>query len=144
VVAHLSGLLVVVCVAAAVLEQSAPPRQSLAPKSSETAKKDEDIEKHDRPKIPITPPRCFYKPSPRFTKEAIKAGFEGPVEVNVVIELDGSLSNVRLKNPIGFGLDKDIVKAVKTWRCKPATYDGKPARTPIPIEIRFRLKQSAK
>jgi TonB family protein len=37
------------------------------------------------------------------------------------------------------GLDEQAIEAVKTWRFRPATLDGKPVDAQIAVEVNFRL-----
>ena len=83
---------------------------------------------------------CYYTPSPEYSEEARKTKYQGAVVVEIVIELDGRISNARVVKGVGMGLDENAVTTVKTWRCKPAAGpSGKPVRTLVPVEVTFRL-----
>ena len=75
-----------------------------------------------------------------YTKEARKADFQGVVVVEAVIELDGRLSNLKIIKSPGLGLDQKVLETLAKWKCKPATRDGRPVRTSVPIEIGFRSR----
>jgi TonB family protein len=77
---------------------------------------------------------------PPQTKEAKKAKFQGVVRVEGIVNLDGHISNLRVDNPLGFGMEDVIVKTMKTWKCDPGIGpEGKPIPMLIPFELNFRL-----
>lgn len=85
-------------------------------------------------------PTCYYKPDPPYSEEARKAKYQGIVVVEVIIETDDRVTNVRVAKSPGLGLDEKTIETVRTWRCKAATGpNGKPVRTSVPIEVSFRL-----
>ena len=85
-------------------------------------------------------PSCSYTPNPPYTKEARDAKFQGVVRVEAIVMPDGSVTNIRIMKSPGMGLDESILETLKTWKCTPATYNGKLVPTKIPIELNFRLK----
>jgi protein TonB len=85
-------------------------------------------------------PVCFYAPTPEYSDEARKVKYQGAVTVMGVVGVDGKVTNIKVVQGVGMGLDENAVAAVKTWRCKPATGpNGKPVPTLVPIEVTFRL-----
>jgi len=85
-------------------------------------------------------PSCYYKPDPPYSEEARKAKYQGIVVVEVIIETDDRVTNVRVAKSPGLGLDEKTIETVRTWRCKAAAGpNGKPVRTSVPIEVSFRL-----
>ena len=92
------------------------------------------------PPLPVDPrvrehPSCYYMPNAPYTTQAKAANFQGVVLVDAVVQIDGSVGNmVILKSP-GLGLDENILKTMKTWKCRPA----KGEKGPIPARVRFEL-----
>jgi TonB family protein len=83
---------------------------------------------------------CSYMPNPPYTKEAKAAKFQGAVRVDVIIRPEGNLTDLRIMNPAGMGLDESVLQTLKTWKCKAAIGpEGKPLPTRVTIEINFRL-----
>jgi protein TonB len=39
-----------------------------------------------------------------------------------------------------YGLDEEAAKAIKQWRFKPGTKDGKPVNVRVEVELTFTLK----
>jgi len=87
-----------------------------------------------------TIPLCYYMPHPPYTAEARAAKFQGLVLVEVVVSLDERITNARILKSPGLGLNESVLKTLETWKCKPATREGKPVAALVPIEIMFRLK----
>ena len=85
-------------------------------------------------------PTCYYKPDPPYSDDARKAKYQGIVVVEVIIQTDDRVTNVRVVKSPGLGLDEKTIETVRTWRCKAATGPGgKPVPTSVPIEVSFRL-----
>jgi TonB family protein len=84
-------------------------------------------------------PACYYMPNPPYTKQARAANFEGIVLVNAVAQLDVSVGNMRILESPGLGLDENILKTMKTWKCHPAKGENGPLSTIVQFEIHFRL-----
>ncbi len=71
---------------------------------------------------------------------ARKAGMEGLVVVQVVVEPDGRPANPVVARSAGEVLDKAAVEAVMRLRFKPGKQRGVPVRVRMAIPIRFRLR----
>ena len=76
-----------------------------------------------------------------YPQQARKAGVEGRVDVQFVVEKDGSISRVETLRGIGAGCDEEAVRVVKSLpRFKPATQHGKPVRVRMVLPLVFQLK----
>lgn len=87
-----------------------------------------------------SPPAPITKVPPVYPKEAIAAGVQGTVLLQVAIDEKGVPSEILVVSPLGFGLDDSAIKAVKQWRFQPATRDGEPVIGVSYVEINFRLE----
>jgi TonB family protein len=76
---------------------------------------------------------------PQYTLAAKAARIEGTVTLECVVGVDGSVGEVRVTKPLSSALDAEAVKALKQWRFKPGTKDGKPVRVRVSVEISFQL-----
>ena len=94
----------------------------------------------DEPGIVL--PGIVREVRPKYTQEAIDAHIEGSVRLAIIVEADGSVSDVRVTESLDptFGLDDEAVKAAWQWSFKPATKDGKPVAIGVELELRFMLK----
>lgn len=77
----------------------------------------------------------------KYTAEARKAKVQGRVFVNFIIEKDGSISHVKVLKGIGYGCDKEAVKAVENMpRWIPGQQRGKPVRVEYNLPVKFSLQ----
>lgn len=86
-----------------------------------------------------TMPKCEYCPDPGYSQEARKKNFEGAVDLLIVVTPEGRATDIRVTKSPGLGLDAKAIEAVRKWKFKPASKDGKPIATQVPVEITFRL-----
>jgi TonB family protein len=56
---------------------------------------------------------------------AQKLRARGTVQVQLVVQPDGTAANVTVEKALGYGLDESAVEAVKKWQFQPAMKDGK-------------------
>lgn len=66
---------------------------------------------------------------------------QGTVEVQFIINLDGSISDVSLLTKCDYSLDREALRVVSLmprWE-KPGQYQGKPCRTLFVIPVEFKL-----
>ena len=87
----------------------------------------------------VTAPKLIEKIEPSYTQEARDAKIEGGVVLSIVIEADGSVSNIVVKRGLDPGLDANAIEALTKWRFKPAEREGKPVRVSAAVEVNFRL-----
>jgi len=84
-----------------------------------------------------TMPYCSYMPMPPITKEATDANFEGTVEVEAKVTLDGTIENIKILKSPNPALNESVIETLKTWRCKPATLRGEPIIIPVTLQIKL-------
>jgi TonB family protein len=93
----------------------------------------------------VTPPKAIKRPEPDYTTEAKNAKIEGAVLLSVVIDKTGKIYDATVIKKLGYGLDERAMDTVAEWEFEPATYEGKPVRCRVYIEITFHLlKDDAK
>jgi TonB family protein len=82
----------------------------------------------------------YIKTNLLYPEEARKSKIEGTVYSEFVVELDGSLSHVRVTKGIGHGCDEEVLRVMKSlpkWR--PGEKDGKAVRTKMVLPIVFKI-----
>jgi TonB family protein len=79
-----------------------------------------------------------YAPDPKYSKEAKRAKVQGTVVLAVVVGTDGIAHDISVVRSLGYGLDEEAIRALKTWRFKPAKSLGKPTPVLIHVEVAFR------
>ena len=87
-------------------------------------------------------PRVVSEVKPDYTLEAKKQGIQGTVELSVVVNGDGTVGEVNVTKSLDdkYGLDEQAVIAMKKWRFRPGTKDGKPVAVQVTVEMAFRLR----
>jgi protein TonB len=63
----------------------------------------------------------------------------GDLSASLLVTSEGKADNIHVLEPLGFGLDKNAVKALKQWSFRPATRNGKPIPFYATVSISFRL-----
>jgi TonB family protein len=65
---------------------------------------------------------------PQMPEKTRRAGASGVVIVEATIDEQGNVQDARVVQGVHPDLDKATLKAVRTWKFKPATYNGKPVK----------------
>ena len=82
----------------------------------------------------------------KYPEIARKAGIEGRVILNVLVEADGSVTDAKVLKNLGEGHNgcaESAIAAVKAVAWEPAEKDGKPVSVWIGIPVIFRLKNES-
>mgnify|MGYP003450965899 FL=1 len=80
----------------------------------------------------------FVQQNIKFPAEAQENNVHGKLMVSVVVEKDGSLSDIKIKKGLGYGLDEEIVRIIKMMpKWQPAQHKGKAVRQSQTIMIPF-------
>ena len=87
----------------------------------------------------VKAPEPRFTPAPAYSEIAQYEKYQGIVVVNVIVASDGSIHNVRLRRPLGMGLDEIARDTVRTWRFRPATHNKEPVAVEMNIEAAFNL-----
>jgi TonB family protein len=87
----------------------------------------------------VTAPIPIYKPEPPYSEEARKAKYQGTVVLQIVVDTQGSVVDVRVVKPLGLGLDEKAVETVRTWKFKPGMRNGAAVPVRVLVEVSFRL-----
>ena len=95
-------------------------------------------EKIYRAGLEISVPSCNSTTNAPSTEAASRANFSGTIFAEGVVGADGAMKAVRIVKGAPFGLDEEVIKALRTWKCNPGTLEGKPVATLIPIEVTIR------
>jgi TonB family protein len=80
---------------------------------------------------------------PKYAREAMQAGIQGVVELEVVVLPNGTVGTVRVAKSLDakLGLDDEAVAAARQWLFKPGTIKdtGRPVPVIVTIILEFRL-----
>jgi periplasmic protein TonB len=75
-----------------------------------------------------------------YPKKAIKAGKQGTIIVQLVVEKDGSVSNVEAIKSFDEDCAQEAIRVVKLMKWIPGRQKGENVRVRISMPIKFRLK----
>ncbi len=114
---------------------------------SDKAKMDGDIftvvERQPESQGGINGFRSYIANEIKYPLEARQAGIEGRVDVQFVVEKDGSLSEVKAIKGIGAGCDEEAVRVLANApRFTPGSQNGKPVRVRMVVPITFKLDET--
>jgi TonB family protein len=66
-------------------------------------------------------------------------GIADMAQYHAVVGPDGTVGEVVVSRPIGFGLDENAVEAIKKAKFSPAILDGKPVAVMLNLNVSFRI-----
>lgn len=76
----------------------------------------------------------------RYPEAATKAGVQGRVTVQFIVDKDGSIDDVKILRSVNPDLDAEAIRVIKTMpRWEPGTHKGKPVRVKYTVPVMFRL-----
>ena len=87
----------------------------------------------------VAQPRLIHEVHVRYAEDAARHGVEGTVEVEGVVERDGSVSAVRVSQSVDDDLDRAMVQAVRQWRFTPLVLRGEPVRWHLVVTVPFAV-----
>jgi protein TonB len=88
----------------------------------------------------ITEPVKISAPNPLYPEAARRARITGAVILECTIDKSGRVNEVKILRGLPLGLTEAAVDAVKKWRFKPSTLNGKPVEVLYVLTVRFNLQ----
>jgi protein TonB len=76
---------------------------------------------------------------PKYTSDAMRAKIQGMVEVEAVIQPDGSVGRARVLKPLDPQFDDNALDAVKQWVFEPGKLNGQPVPVVVRLTLEFRI-----
>jgi TonB family protein len=93
----------------------------------------------------ISAPTISARSEPAYTSEARFLRVQGAVGLRFVVDEKGLPQDISLVQSLGYGLDENAVRAVRTWRFLPGKDEsGKPLPTILNMEITFKPESPRK
>jgi periplasmic protein TonB len=86
----------------------------------------------------VSAPVLIRSVKPEYPENAGDTSVSGPVQVTLWVDVNGNPSHVRVTHGLGMGLDQKAVEAVRQYKYKPGTKDGKPVMVELNIEVNFQ------
>ena len=91
----------------------------------------------------VSSPQVLSRVDPEYTEQARKGECQGKVVLNVVVQRDGTVRDLRVVQSLDRGLDQKAIEAVRQWQFEPGMKNGQPVDVAAIIEVAFRvMKQS--
>lgn len=87
----------------------------------------------------VTRPEKVSGAPPAYTEEARKARVTGVVILEAIIDEQGDVTNINVLKGLPMGLSEAAVEAVRTWKFKPATFEGRPVKVYYTLTINFQV-----
>lgn len=84
-----------------------------------------------KPALPVT----FM--DPRISQAEAPSGVQGDVIVEITIDIQGNVSETRLLQGVGYGIDQRVIAAAREWHFRPATRNG--VAVPSKQDYRFHF-----
>jgi len=84
----------------------------------------------------------FLQKNIHYPARASEEGKQGKVLLSFIVEKDGSLTNIKVERPMGFGLDEEAIRVLKlapAW--KPGIQNGHRVRVKFVIPVNFQITE---
>lgn len=76
----------------------------------------------------------------RYPDQARQLGIGGTVLARIVVNKSGGVESVEIIKSLGYGLDEEVIRALKLMKFQPALQQGKPVKVRMAIPVRFSVK----
>ncbi len=90
--------------------------------------------------VGVTNPEPVRQVQPRYTENARRAGVQGVVILEAIIDEQGNVDNVRILRGLPMGLDREAVAAVQQWKFRPARMASKPVKVYFTLTVNFTIQ----
>jgi TonB family protein len=87
----------------------------------------------------VKAPVPIHTPAAEFSDEAKRRGIQGACLISLIVDAQGIPRDLVILKPLGHGLDANALEAVKAYRFKPATRNGRPVPVRMEIIVNFKL-----
>lgn len=89
----------------------------------------------------VAPPQAIFTPDPDYPLSVRKGKhkIQGICVLGLTVDEHGSVRDVHVTRSLDKRLDQTAIDALKQWKFKPATKDGKPVAVRTSASVEFRL-----
>lgn len=87
----------------------------------------------------VVAPTLIYEREAEFSDEARRQKYQGICIVGIIVDVHGNPQNVHVIRALGMGLDEKAMEAIRQYRFKPGTKDGKSVPVAIAVRVDFHL-----
>jgi protein TonB len=89
----------------------------------------------------LTRPEKISGPNPIYPEVAVKAGLQGAVILECIIDSQGSVRVNKVLREQPLGMTEAAIAAVEKWRFEPSLLDGKPVDVIYVLTVIFRTER---
>lgn len=84
-------------------------------------------------------PMLLTRPKPNYTEEARRSKVEGKVVLAAVLRADGTVSDIRVVQGLGYGLDEEAIRAAQGVQFRAGMKNGQKVSVKVRLEYTFSL-----
>jgi protein TonB len=88
----------------------------------------------------IEPPQLVHEVKADYTEDARQRHITGDVLLEIVVQRDGSVGDVKVLQGLSWGLNERAVQAVRQWRFTPARRQGSPVDVIVEVAVEFKIR----
>jgi TonB family protein len=88
----------------------------------------------------VSTPVVVREVKPDYPEEVKQEGIQGLVELEGIVQPDGTIDNIRVTKSLDARLDREAAETLSQWRFKPGQKDGENVRVLVLVEITFSVK----
>ncbi|MNJ91676.1 Gram-negative bacterial tonB protein [compost metagenome] len=86
---------------------------------------------------------AYLKKEVKYPAEAVKNNVQGKVFLSFIVEMDGSLTNIKVERRLGSGTDEEAIRVLEeSPKWTPGIQNGRPVRVKYNIPISFSLNKT--
>lgn len=124
---------------------NAPVGNTMYGKTDDRAVKPEEVKTYAAPKyVPSyqvdSQPQAILEVKGAYTADATRAGIEGSVILKITIDANGDVTEAKLLQGIGYGLDEVALSSIRKFKFRPAVKGGESVSTTITYKYSFLLE----
>lgn len=91
------------------------------------------------PMLLVEPPEVLHEVRPQYSEPARRAGVEGVVILELVIDTEGAVQSIKVLRGLPLGLTKNAIDAAEQWRFKPCVFNERPTSVRFVLTVSFNI-----
>ena len=111
----------------------------LGPLAPEPTPEPRDTTIRVRAGIDLKEPKRLLEVKPIYPEVARRAGIQGVVILEVIVDTEGAVRDLRVLRGLPLGMTEAAEDAVRRWQWEPATYNGRPVEVYVNVSVIFKL-----
>jgi TonB family protein len=88
----------------------------------------------------VSSPVVIREVKPDYPEDVKKEGIQGMVELEGIVQPDGTINDIRVTKSLDARLDREAIEALTQWRFRPGQKDGTNVRVLVLVEMTFSVK----